>query len=86
MEGIHDYVNALEDAQKRSKRAGKPITEDTVFLVTKNTTLSTEISPWAYETWEELPKNEKNGPSWKNLYTVSNRKAKAKNQAVGGQD
>ena len=45
MEGIHDYVNALKDAQKRSKRAGKPITEDTVFLVTKNTTLSTEISP-----------------------------------------
>ena len=45
MEGIPEYVNALEDAQKRSKIAGDPITEDTLFLISTNIMLLTERFP-----------------------------------------
>ena len=58
-EGISEDVNTLEDAQKRSKRAGNPITEETLFLIATNTMLSTERFPQAYVIWEDLPRNEK---------------------------
>ena len=48
----------LEDAQKRSKRAGNPITEETLLLIATNTMLSTERFPQADEIWEDLTKNE----------------------------
>ena len=63
MEGVPEYVNALEDAQKLSKKAGNPITEYTLLFNTKNSMLSTEPSPWADERWEDLPKNDKYWPS-----------------------
>ena len=40
MEGIPEYVKVLENAQKRSKRAGNPITEDTLLLIATNAMLS----------------------------------------------
>ena len=78
--------NALEDVQKCSKRSGNPITEDTVLLITTNTMLLTESLPRANEIWEELPKNEKVWPAWKNMYNAADQKAKVKKQAFGGQD
>ena len=51
----------LEDAQKRSKRAGNPITEETLLLIATNTMLSTERFPQADEIWEDLTKNENIG-------------------------
>ena len=45
MKGIPKYVNALKDAQKRSKRSGKPITEETLLLIAKNAMLLTEHFP-----------------------------------------
>ena len=86
MEGTPDYVNVLEDAQKRSKRAGNLTTEDTLLLITTNTMLSTERLPQAEKIWKELPKKGKVCPAWKNLYKAAGRKAKVKKQAVGGQD
>ena len=44
-EGILEYVNALEDAQKLSKRSGNPITENTLLLIATNAMLSTDSSP-----------------------------------------
>ena len=35
-EGILEYVNTLEDAQKNSNREGKPIMEDTLLLIATN--------------------------------------------------
>ena len=42
IESIFKYVNALEYGQKRSKRAGNLITEDTFLLIAKNAILLTE--------------------------------------------
>ena len=41
MKGIPEYVNALEDAHKQSKRAGKPIKADKFLLIVTNAMLST---------------------------------------------
>ena len=49
MEGIPDYVNALKYAQKRSKRAGKPTTEDTLLLIATNAMLLMESLPQSDE-------------------------------------
>ena len=86
MGGIPEYVNALEDAQKRFKRAGNPIMEDTLLLIATNAMLSTERFPRADEIWEDLTKNGKVWPAWKNLYNAADRKAKVKKQAVRGHD
>ena len=45
MEGIPDYINALEDSQKQSERAGNPITADTLLLIASNNMLSSERFP-----------------------------------------
>ena len=67
MEGIPKDVNALEDAQKRSKRAGNPITEDTLLLIATNAMLSMERFYRADEIWYDLPKKEKVCLAWINL-------------------
>ena len=59
MEGIPEYVNTLEYAQKQSKRAGNPKTVDTLLLIATNIMLLTEHFPWAEKMWEDLSKDKK---------------------------
>ena len=47
MEVIPEYINALEDAPKKSKRAGNLIKLDTLLLVASNAMLSSEHFPQA---------------------------------------
>ena len=86
MEVIPEYVNELEDAHKRSKIAGNPITEDTLLLIATNAMLLTECFPQADESWDDLPNKETFWLAWKKLYKAADWKAKIKKQAVGGQD
>ena len=58
MEGITNYINALEDVQKVSKRVGNPITEDTLLLIATNAMLSMECFLRTKEIWEDLPMKE----------------------------
>ena len=60
IEGIPNYINKLEDAQKQSNRAGNPITDPTLLLFTANAMLRTDRFPWANEIWEELPISDRN--------------------------
>ena len=85
MEGIPEYINALEDAQKQSKRAVKQITAENLLLIVSNVMLASERFPRAEESWEDLTKNEKDWAAWKNLYKAADGKAKVKNKAVAGQ-
>ena len=92
MEGITEYINTLKDAQKQSKRAGNPITVDTLLLIATNTMILSECFPWSEKIWEdlrweELSKDENYWAVWKNLYkTTTDQKAKFKKQAVVGQE
>ena len=54
-EGIPDYINALEDAKKTSKRSGKTITNATFVMITTNTMLVNGAFPRANNEWEDIP-------------------------------
>lgn len=53
-EGIPEYINSLEDAQKRAKRAKNPITDEMLVIIATNAMLSTVQFPWANDEWEDL--------------------------------
>ena len=59
MEGIPKYINTLEDAQRQPKRAGNPITADTLLLIAYNSMPSSERFPQEDKIWEELTKRKK---------------------------
>ena len=85
-EDIPDYINAFENAQNKSNRAGNTITASTLLLIATNTVISTEHFSSADKIWEGLRKDKKDWATWKNMYKAAGQKAKVKNQAVGGQD
>ena len=45
VEGILDYINMLEDAQKQAGRAGRTITDKTLLLFATTAMLTTERYP-----------------------------------------
>ena len=52
-EGMPEYINALKDAQKQSRRANHDITNATLLLMATNAIISTQRFPRANERWEE---------------------------------
>ena len=86
MEGIPEYVNKLEDAQKQSNRSGKPITDPTLILFAANAMFHTDRFPWVNEIWEELPRSDSNWARWKYIYRKSDMAEKVKKTTQGGED
>ena len=62
-EGIPEYINALEDAQRRAKQAGNDgeyvITNATILLIASTAMLKTQQFPCVNDEWEDLPRAEK---------------------------
>ena len=85
-EDIPDYINAFENNQNKSNRAGNTVTASTLLLIATNTMISTEHFPSVDKIWEGLRKDKKDWATWKNLYKAAGQKSKVKNQAIGGQD
>ena len=48
-EGMPEYINALEDAQKQSRRANHSIADTTLLLIATNAMLATQRFPRANE-------------------------------------
>ena len=48
-----EYINALEDAQKQSRRANHNITNATLLRMVTNAMLTTQRFPRVNERWEE---------------------------------
>ena len=55
-EGILEYINALEAAQKKLNRGtgNNPITDATLRLIVTNTMLKTGAHPHTKDKWEDL--------------------------------
>ena len=47
MEGIPEYIKALEDNQNQSNQAGNPIADATLLLIATKAMLSTDCFPHA---------------------------------------
>ena len=87
-EGIPEYINALEDAQRRSRRAGDANAFSNTYLVMVATSamLSTQQFETTNEKWEDLLPEEKTWALWKKMYKSAESKAKVRHIATGGKD
>ena len=87
-QGIPEYINALEDAQKRSARAGSKMafSDQNLMLVAIAALYSTEQFPRATEKWEDMHESEKTWAAWKKLYKAAEAKEKVRLRATGGKD
>ena len=53
VEGIPEYINMIEDAQRQAGRSGQTIADKTLFLFSSTAMLTTERFLRANENWEE---------------------------------
>ena len=81
MEGIPEYINKLEDAQKQSTRAGNLVTDPTLLLFAANAMLRTNRFPWANKIWEELTGADRTWKRWKAIYRKADMAGKFKKTA-----
>lgn len=89
-EGIPEYINALEDAQRRAKRAGDDgeyiVTDATLLLIASTAMLKTQQFPRVNDEWEDMPRAERTWPKWKAMYKRAQANARVKKLAADGQD
>ena len=73
---ILEYINALEDAQKKSKRGtgNNLITDETLLLIAKNAMLKTGAHPRTTDKWEDLDAATQTWDAWKMAYKTANMK------------
>ena len=53
VEGIPEYINILEDAQRQAGRAGRTIADETLLIFASTAILTSEQFPRANDDWEE---------------------------------
>jgi hypothetical protein len=54
-DGIPQYINMLEDAQKKAKRAGMPIADIELVMMASAAVLAAQYFPREVNNWEGLP-------------------------------
>ena len=85
-EGMPEYINALKDAQKQSRRANHNIANAVLLLLATNAMLATQRFQRANKRWEEKNFQAKTWPAWKTLYKEADHQAKTSRIAAGGKD
>ena len=59
VEGIPEYINILEDAQRQAGRAGRAISDKTLLLFDLTSMLTSERFPRANDAWEDRAETDK---------------------------
>ena len=76
----------FEEAKKQASRAGMPILDATLVMIATKEMIVTQRFPTTNEKWEELGRSGQTWDKWKELYKKSEKQARVKRQAAGGQD
>ena len=84
VEGILEYINMLEDAQRQASQVGRTISNETLILFATIVMLTTEIFTRANEDWEYCAERDKTWHQWKQAYKKAHAKARIKAQANEG--
>ena len=84
VEGIPEYKNMLEDAQRQAVRAGQTIADETVLLFASTAMLTSERFTRASDDWEDRTEGDKTWPQWKTACKKDHAQARVKAQANGG--
>ena len=85
-EGIPEYINMLEDAQRQALRIDEnnPITDASVLVIATSAFLKDNRFPRTSEDWEDLPSNQKTWATWKTMYKAAQGRERIRVKAAGG--
>jgi hypothetical protein len=70
-EGIPEYINMLEDAQRKLARANLPMSDDQLLAIALTAVLASEHFPRPTDEWEALPRIQKTWTAWKTHYCAA---------------
>ncbi len=81
-EGIPEYINMLEDAQRKLARANLPMSDDQL-LIASTAILASDHFPRATDDWEALSRDRKTWTAWKAHYRAAHLARKRQLLASG---
>ena len=70
-EGIPQYINLMEEAQRKADRGKLPVTEQTMVAIASKSVLSSGDFETATERWDELVDSDKTWEAWKAHYNAA---------------
>ena len=83
-EGIPEYINALEDAQRKLARAKLPMADVQLLAIASTAVLASDHFPRTTDAWEALPAVSKTWTAWKATYREAHIARKRRLLASGG--
>ena len=88
-EGIPEYINMLEEAQRKLARANLPMADDQLLAIASTAVLAANHFPRATDEWEALDRPNKTWPAWKAHYRAAHiarkRQLLASGKTIGPQ-
>ena len=87
-EGIPEYINALEDAQKMAalSEASNIIADGTLLLIARMSIHKSQQLPQANEQWDDIAKDTQTWGAWKIIYNEAHSKAQINKIVLRVQD
>ena len=70
-EGIPEYINMLEEAQRKLERANLPMQDCNLLAIASTAVLASEHYPRPTDEWEAKPRNQKTWDNWKTHYRAA---------------
>jgi hypothetical protein len=83
-DGIPQYINMLEDAQKNAKRAGMPIPDIKLVMMALEAVLAAQHFLREVDDWEGLPSSARTWSGWKMAFRLAHVKRQCQILALGG--
>jgi hypothetical protein len=82
--GIPQFIIMMEDAQKKAKRAGMPITNVELVMMASAAILTAQHFPQEVDDWKGLPAINRTWIAWKFTFRLTHLKRQHQLQASGG--
>jgi hypothetical protein len=82
-EGIPEYINMLEEAQRKLAQANLPISDTQLVAIASTSVLAANDFPQTTEEWEALPPANKTWVAWKTRYRAAHTAHKRQLLAAG---
>ena len=82
-DGIPEYINMLEEAQRKSSRANLPIADDNLMAIASTAILASGHFPRPTDEWEALPLALRTWTAWKTHYRAAHLARKRQLLAAG---
>jgi hypothetical protein len=85
-DGIPQYINMLEDVQKKATQAGMPIADVELVMMASAAVLTAQHFPREVDDWEGLPSAARMWTAWKTAFRLVHVKRQQQILALGGEE